>query len=395
MKPLSKTAQAIRPSATMAIDTQVKKLRAEGVTVYSFGSGEPDFMTPENVRLAGIRAIETGHTKYTPAAGMPGLRRAIAERIKADDGIDYTSEQIIIAGGGKHIVYVTLRVLLDEGDEAVIPAPYWVSYPEMVCMAGGTPVIVTTDREAQFKLTAAQLEAAITPKTKVLILNNPGNPTGSVYTAQELAALAEVCRAHDIYILSDEIYAKLVYDGAKFASVPSVTPDAYERTVLVNGVSKAYAMTGWRIGYAAAPTEIAKAMGRFLSHSTGSPATMSQIAAIEAFSGPQDQVEVMRRAYDERRLYLVSRIRAMDGLDCIPPQGAFYLLINVEKQYGRTLGGRLIENDMDFAEALLDTVRVAVTPGSAFGAPGYVRWCYASSMEELKAGLDLMEQFIK
>lgn len=394
MKDLSKTASAIRPSATMAINARVLALRAEGAEVFSFGGGEPDFIASEPVLRAGIRAIETGQTKYTPAAGTAELRAAIAGRLAADYGLSYDRRQIIVTPGGKHAIYVALNVLLDPGDEVILPAPYWVSYYDQIRMAGGVPVTVYAPEEQGFKLTAAQLEAALTARTKLLLLNNPGNPTGAVYSREELSALAEVCRRADLYVLADEMYAKLIYDGREFTSFPSLGEDAYSRAILINGASKAYAMTGWRIGYAAAPEPVSKAMDAYLSQSTGCPPSMSQAAAAEAFSGPQDYVETMRRAYEERRDYLVGRIQAMDGLSCSTPAGAFYLLVRVDGLYGRTLGGRKIEDDAGFAQALLDTAQVAVTPGAAFEAPGYIRWCYAASLDELRAGLDRLEGFI-
>ncbi len=395
MRPLSKIAASLKPSATMAVNATVKQMRAAGEEVFSFGGGEPDWPTPDNICQAGIQAIQEGFTKYTPASGTTELRSAIAERLRADYGLDYESGQIIVTSGGKHAIYVALCCLLDQGDEVILPAPYWVSYHEAVRMAGGTPVVVYAPEEQGFKLTANQLEAAVTPRTKLFLLNNPGNPTGAVYTREELEALAAVCKKFDLYVLSDEMYGKLVYDDAELVSFPSLSQDAYSRTVLINGVSKAYAMTGWRIGYAAAPKPIAAAMDGYLSQSTGAPPSISQAAALEAFSGPQDVVERMRSGYDERRKYLVERLNSMEGVSCSVPKGAFYLLIDVRPQFGRTLGGRKIENDTDFTQALLETEYVAVTPGVAFDAPGYVRWCYASSMEEIVEGLNRLERFIR
>jgi aspartate aminotransferase len=395
MKNLSKIASAIQPSATMAIDATVRKLRAEGIQVYAFGGGEPDFIASEAVLQAGIHAIATGQTKYTPATGTAELRQAVAGRLKEDYGLTYDPSQIVVTSGGKHAIYGALQVMLDPGDEVILPAPYWVSYYEQIRMAGGVPVVVYAGEPQGFKITAQQLKDAVTERTKVLMLNNPGNPTGAVYSREELQALAQVCQEKDLYVLADEMYGKLIYDGRTFVSFPSLSDDALARTVLINGASKAYAMTGWRIGYAAAPAHIAKAMAAYLSQSTGCPASMSQAAAAVAFSGPQDYVETMRKSYEKRRDYLVSRIQSMDGLSCISPAGAFYLLIRVDKLYGRTLGGVTIQSDVDFASALLDSVQVAVTPGSAFQAPGYVRWCYAASMEQLKGGLDRLEAFIQ
>ncbi len=393
MKPLSKIATGIKPSATMAVNGRVMQLKAEGVDVLAFGGGEPDFIASEPVLQAGIRAISQRQTKYTPAAGTPELRKAIAERLREDCGLSYEVRQIVVTSGGKHAIYIALCTLLDPGDEVILPAPYWVSYYDEIRMTDAVPVSVYCPEENGFKLLPEQLEAAITDRTKLLILNNPNNPTGALYTHKELVALAEVCRRHDIYVISDEIYSKIVYDGHEFVSFPTVSEDACARTVLINGASKAYAMTGWRIGYAAAPENIAKIMSDYLSQSTGCPASISQAAALEAFSGPQDYVETMRRSYEERCHYIVERVRAIPGLDCSMPQGSFYLLIRVEALYGRTLGGRRIDNDSDFAAALLESCHVAVTPGIAFEAPGYVRWCYAASMAELKEGLDRLEAF--
>ncbi len=395
MRPLSKTATSLKPSATMAVTSMVTQMRAAGEQVFSFGGGEPDFATPDHVCNAGLQAIENGFTKYTPSAGMMELRAAIAQRLKQDHDISYEPTQVIVTSGGKHSIYVALCCLLDEGDEVILPAPYWVSYYEAICMAGGVPVVVHTGEEQGFKISAQQLENAVTERTKLFLLNNPGNPTGAVYTRTELEALAAVCMEHDLYVLSDEMYGKLVYDDAELVSFPALSLDAYNRTVLVNGVSKAYAMTGWRIGYAAAPAPIAKAMDGFLSHSTGAPPSVSQAAAVAAFAGDQAVVEHMRQGYDERRKYMIDRINAMEGLSCVTPKGAFYLMINVQAQYGRVLAGKRIESDSDFAQALLESEHVAITPGVAFEAPGYIRWCYASSMEEIIEGLNRLEHFIQ
>lgn len=395
MKPLSKIASAIQPSATMAVNNRVAELRAEGKEVYGFGGGEPNFIASEPVLQAGIQAIQNGETKYTAAAGTMQLRQAIADRLWNDHGLRYDPSQIVVTSGGKHAIYISLMTILDPGDEVILPAPYWVSYYDEIRMTGAVPVIAHTSEESGFKLTAAQLKKAITPKTKLLILNNPGNPTGAVYTREELQTLAEVCRTEDIYVMSDEMYSKLVFDDTEFVSFPTLGQDAFDRTILINGASKAYAMTGWRIGYAAAPTQIAKTMSGYLSQSTGCPCAISQAAATEAFSGSQDYVETMRRAYEERRDYLVSRIHAMKGISCCLPKGAFYLLIRVDALYGKTIGGQKIESDTDFAQALLNSAYVAVTPGTVFEAPGYVRWCYAASMEELKAGVDRLEKFLE
>ncbi len=395
MKPLSSIALNIQPSATLAVDSRAKELKQSGLDVLNFGIGEPDFDTPDNIKQAGIRAIEQGQTKYTPAAGIVPLRKAAAQRLKDSCGLDYDYSQIVIASGAKHNVYVALQVLLNAGDEVILPVPYWVSYVEMIRMAGGIPVEIFAPETQDFKITPAQLEAAITEKTKALILNHPSNPTGMLYSREELAAIAEVCKEHDLYVISDEIYDCLLYDGLEFTSFAAVSEDAKERSIIINGASKTYAMTGWRIGYAAANPQIAKLMSSFLSHSTGAPGTMCQYAAVEALSGPQESMEQMRKAFDERRKYLVSRINAIDGVSCLRPQGAFYVMVNLEKLLGRTIAGRHIENDSDFATAFLEKGLVAVTPCVAFGMPNFVRWSYAASMENIAEGCDRLEKFLK
>ncbi len=395
MKKLSQIAMNIQPSATLAVDSKAKALKAEGKPVLNFGIGEPDFDTPEAIKAVGIEAIQGGKTKYTPAAGTVDVRKAAAYRLKKDCGLDYDYTQIVIASGAKHVIFAALQVLVEAGDEVILPAPYWVSYLEMIRMAGGTPVVVDAPEAQDFKITPAQLESAITPRTKALILNSPSNPTGMVYTRGELAALAEVCRRHDLYVVSDEIYNRLVYDGTEFTSFASLSEDAKERTIVVNGASKTYAMTGWRIGYAAANADIAKRMSSYLSHSTGAPATMCQAAAAEAFLGHDDTVEQMRKAFEQRRRYLIERISAIDGVSCLEPQGAFYVMLNIEKLVGKTIGGRLIADDGDFCEAFLEKSFVALTPGKAFGIANFARWSYAASMENIEQGCDRLEAFLK
>lgn len=394
MKPVSKIAEAVRASTTLAVDSLAKQMKADGLDVVGFGTGEPDFNTPDNINMAGIKAICDGKTKYTPAAGIIPLRKAIAQRLKDDCGVEYDYTQIVVASGAKHSVYIALAAITNPGDEIIIPAPFWVSYYEMVRMVGGTPVIVEAGEEQDFKITAEQLEAAITDKTKCLMLNNPSNPTGMIYSADELRAIADVCVKHDLYILADEIYYQLIYDGIEFTSIASLGEDVKERTLLINGVSKSYAMTGWRVGYCAANKTLAKIMSNFLSHSTGAPSTISQWASVEALSGPQDGIEAMRKAFLERRDYIVKRINEIPGVSCINPNGAFYVMMNIEKLVGKTLGGKLIENDDDFAVALLEKALVAVVPCSGFGMKNFVRWSYAASMENIKKGLDRLEKFV-
>lgn len=394
MKEVSRIAEAVRASTTLAVDSLAKQMKADGLDVVGFGTGEPDFNTPYNINMAGIKAICDGKTKYTPAAGIIPLRKAIAQRLKEDCGLDYDYTQIVVASGAKHSVYIALAAITNPGDEIIIPAPFWVSYYEMVRMVGGTPVIVEAGEAQDFKITAEQLENAITDKTKCLMLNNPSNPTGMIYSADELRALADVCVKHDLYILADEIYYQLIYDGIEFTSIASLSEDIKERTLLINGVSKSYAMTGWRVGYCAANKTLAKIMSNFLSHSTGAPSTISQWASVEALSGPQDGIEAMRLEFLKRRDYIVERINAIPGVSCIRPNGAFYVMMNIEKLIGRTLGGKLIENDDDFAVALLEKALVAVVPCSGFGMKNFVRWSYAASMENIQKGLDRLEKFV-
>ncbi len=396
MKPLSSIASAVKASTTLAIDAKAKQMKADGLDVVGFGTGEPDFDTPENIKEAGIRAIQEGKTKYTPAAGIIPLRKAIAASLKRDLDLDYDYTQIVVASGAKHNVFAALSVLVEPGagDEVILPAPYWVSYDEMIRMVGGVSVIINAPESQNFKITPEQLEKAITPKTKALILNNPSNPTGMLYNREELIALTDICVKHDLYIISDEIYFKLLYDGRTFTSVASLGDAVKERTILINGVSKSYAMTGWRIGYAAAPAAIAKVMSNFLSHSTGAPSTISQWAAVEAYDGPQDTVESMRVVFEERRNYIVQRMNEISGVSCINPEGAFYVMMNIEQLKGKTIAGVKIEDSDDFAMAFLEKELVAVVPCSGFGNPNFVRWTYATSMENIKEGLNRLEHFL-
>ncbi len=395
MKELSMIAGEVRASTTLAVDALAKQMQADGIDVIGFGTGEPDFDTPENIKAAAIKAITEGKTKYTPAAGLVNLRKAIAARMKLDNNLDYDFTQITVASGAKHSVYMAFVALLNPGDEVVLPAPYWVSYIEMIHLAGGTPIIIEAGEEQSFKITVDQLESAISEKTKAIIINNPSNPTGMLYTRRELEAIVEVCKKHDIYIIADEIYCGLVYDDKEFVSIAALSQDAYDRTILINGVSKSYAMTGWRIGYAAASPEISKIMANCLSHSTGAPGTMNQIAAIEALSGPQDGIEAMRKVFEVRRNYIVKRMNEILDVSCIVPDGAFYVMMNLSKLIGKPLGGKLIENDDDFAVTFLEKGRVAVVPCSGFGAPGFVRWTYAASMENIREGLNRLEAFLQ
>ena len=395
MKELSRTASAVKASATLAIASMAKEMQMKGIDVVGFGTGEPDFRTPENICQAAHRAIDEGKTKYTPAAGIPALRQAVADRLAADFGLSYEPTQIVVASGAKHNVYITMVTLLNPGDEVIIPAPYWLTYEEVVRMAGGVPVSVATEEKDLFKIRPDQLEAAVTDRTKLFMINNPCNPTGTLYSEQELRDLCAVCQKHDLYIMADEIYSGLVYDGKAFTSVPTLGEDIKERTILITGVSKSYAMTGWRIGYAAANKRIAKVMASYISHSTGAPSTISQFAAVEALNGPQDTILAMRDVFEERRNYFVDRVSAIDGVSCVKPEGAFYIMMNLNEQIGRTLGGRVIRSAEDFAMSLLEQVHVAVVPCTDFGIPNYIRWTYAASLEEIREGLDRLERFLK
>ena len=394
VKPISKIASAISPSATLAINALYKQMQADGIDVVGFGAGEPDFNTPDNIKAAGIAAIEENQTRYTPAAGLMPLRKAVGARMKEDLGLDYEPSQVVVASGAKHSVYAAIMVCCDPGDEVIIAAPYWLSYSEMVRMAGAVPVEVVASKEQHFKITAEQLEAAITPKTKMFMLNSPSNPTGMVYTKEELEALAAVCEKHGIYVLADDIYYKLVYDGIEYTSIASVSPAMKEQCIIVNGVSKTYAMTGWRVGYTLSNETVAKAMSSYLSHSTGAPATPAQYAAIEALTGPQDSVETMRQEFEKRRDHLVERMNKVPGVSCLKPQGAFYVMMDMSGFVGKEMYGHVIENDVDFAQLFLEKGLVATVPTSAFAAPNYLRWSYATSLEQIDKGIDRLEKFI-
>ncbi|MCL2125641.1 MAG: pyridoxal phosphate-dependent aminotransferase [Oscillospiraceae bacterium] len=395
MKEISKVAAAVQASTTLKVDALFKQMKADGKDVVGFGAGEPDFDTPDNIKEAAYKAIKDGQTKYTPSNGIPALRQAIADRLLADCGISYTAGQIVVASGAKHSIYIALQTLLNPGDEVLLPAPYWVTYAEAIRMCGGVPVIIDAPETSDFKITSKQLEAAVTAKTKLFILNNPSNPTGMLYDADELRALAAVCVANDLYILSDEIYYGLVYDGRKFTSVASLGDDVKARTIIVNGVSKSYAMTGWRIGYTASDAKIAEVMSNYLSHSTSSPSTISQFAAVEALNGPQEGILAMRDVFEQRRNYIVERVNAIEGVSCRKPEGAFYVMINIEKLIGKTLGGKVINSSDDFSLAFLESGLVAVVSCDGFGCSNFVRMTYAASMDSIKEGLDRLERFVK
>lgn len=394
MKALSAVAEAVQASTTLAIDAMYKKMQAEGINVIGFGAGEPDFNTPEHIKEAGIRAICENKTRYTQTVGIQELREAVCRRLKEDCGISYHPSQIVVSSGAKHNLYAALRTLINPGDEVILPAPYWVSYYELIKIAGGVPVEITTTAEQGFKMSEAQLRNAITSKTKLLIMNNPSNPTGMIYDEEALRMVARVCVEHDLYVIADEIYYGLVYDQKPFCSLVSLGEDIKERTILINGVSKSYAMTGWRIGYAAAPDHITKVMANYLSHATSAPSSVSQWAAVEALSGDQTGIEEMRIAFEQRRNYIYERINQIPQVSCIKPEGAFYAMMNLDLLIGKTIGGVEIRNSDDFAQVFLEKGLVAVVPCTGFGMPNYVRWSYATSMENIKEGLDRLERFL-
>ena len=395
MKALSQQAQSVRASTTMAIDTQFKKMRAEGIDVIGFSVGEPDFPTPEHIKQAGIRAIENNQTKYTPTPGTLDVRQAVSKRLKEDWGLDYSTDEIVVTGGGKPVLYGALKALLNPGDEVILPAPYWVSYYELIKMTGGVPVVVETTEEDGFNLTPEHLRAAITPKTKAIILNSPSNPTGMIYSREHLQAIAQVCTEADLYVIADEMYSKLVFDGKEFVSFPTLSDDAKARTILVNGASKTYAMTGWRIGFAAASKEIIKIMSNYFSHSLSGTCSIAQAAAAEAFGGSQAEIETMRQDFERRRNYLYERMSQIPGVHPVRSEATFYMLMNLSELIGKTLYGVEIHDADDFADVFLREGLVAVVPCTGFGAPHYVRWSFAVSMENIQKGLDRLEHFLK
>lgn len=390
---LSKKNGAITPSVTLAITAKAKKMKAEGIDIISFSAGEPDFKTPEHIRKVAIDVIEKGLTGYTASAGMPDLKQSICYKLKEENNLDYSPENIVVSSGAKHSLYNVLQAICNPGDEVIISVPYWVSYPEMVKMADAKPVLVETLEENGFKYTVENLEKAINDKTKAIILNTPNNPTGTVYTAEELKEIAEIAVKNDIFIISDEIYEKLIYEGSH-VSIASLGEDIKKLTIVINGMSKAYAMTGWRIGYLAAEKEIAKIITNVQSHATSNPNTIAQYASIEAIKGDQEPIEEMVKAFDERRKYMVERINQIDNLSCLMPKGAFYVMVNISKLIGKNIGGHQIDGSMDLAEYLLDTAKVAVIPGAGFGVDNYVRLSYATSLENIKAGLERIEKAI-
>lgn len=390
---LAQRTSRVTPSATLAIDALAKRMRAEGVDVIGFGVGEPDFDTPENVKEAGIQAIRDGFTKYTPAGGTPQLKEAVRRKLERDNGLSYDPSEIVISVGAKHALFNAFQVLLDPGDEVIVPAPYWVSYVDQVRLTGAEAVIITGSEANGFKVTAEQVREAITARTRALVLNTPSNPTGAVYTRTELEAIAEVALEAGILVIADEIYEPFVYTEAGHTSFPSLGPEVKAITLLIHGVSKSHAMTGWRIGYAAGPKEIIAAMTTIQSHSTSNPTSIAQQAAIEALTGPQEAVAAMVKEFSRRRDFLVERLRSLPGVRCTLPDGAFYAFPNIAAAFGKRIGETVITNSTEFAQRLLQEAHVALVPGEAFGADGFVRLSYATSMRNLEEGMNRIAAF--
>lgn len=391
---ISKKALSISPSPTLSLDAKFKQMKKQGIPVVGFGAGEPDFETPDNVKAAGIKAIENGVTRYTPASGTIELKEAICAKIKRDTGLDYDISNIVVSNGGKHCLTNIFMAICEPGDEVIIPAPFWVSYPEMVKMADGVPVYLNTTEESNFKFTPEELEKTITPKTRALVLNTPSNPTGMVYNGEELKKIAEIAVRNNIYVVFDEIYEKLVYEG-EHINIATLGEDIKNLTIIVNGMAKAYAMTGWRIGFTASNAAVAKAMSNIQSHATSNPNSIAQYASVEALNGDQSSIAVMRKEYIARRNYMVERINSIEGISCKNPNGAFYIFMNVRELLGRELYGKTFDTASALCDDILDRALVALVPSEGFGIDGYVRLSYATSMETIKEGLDRIEKYIK
>ena len=395
MSILSSRAKSLKPSPTLAINAKAKSMQAQGIHVISFGAGEPDFDTPQNIKQAAKRAIDDGFTKYTPVGGTDDLKDAIIKKFQRDNGLTYKRSEIIVSCGGKHSFYNLAQAIFDQGDEVIIPAPYWVSYPPMVALANGTPIIVETMEKNEFKITPDDLKKTVTPKTKALILNSPANPTGSAYTKKELEKIAEIALTKGFFVISDEIYEKIVYDGFQFVSIASLNDEIKKRTIVVHGVAKTYAMTGWRIGYTAGSEEIIAAMNNIQSQSTSNPTSISQKASVEALIGPQNEVEKMVAAFGQRRNYIVDRLNKIPGVSCYKPVGAFYVFPNFSSYYVKSFQGKKIRNSTGLADYFLDVAKVAVVPGIEFGADAFERLSYATSMEDIKGGVNRIEEALK
>ena len=392
---LSRKAQAIEPSLTLAITAKAKEMKEKGIDVISFSAGEPDFNTPKNIINAAIKAMEDGNTKYTSVNGILQLREAICKKFKDDNGLEYNPSQIVVSTGAKQSLANTFLAILNPGDEVIVSTPYWVSYPELIKLADGKPVFVEGDEKSNYKFTKENLEKAVTAKTKAIVLNTPNNPTGTIYNKEELEVIADFAKKYDIIIISDEMYEKLIYDNENHISIASLSKDAYERTIVINGLSKSYAMTGWRIGYCAASEKIAKLMISIQSHVTSNVCSITQYAALEALNGPQDEITKMINEFEKRRNYMINRIESIDNLSIVKPKGAFYIMINIENCLGKEINVKILNDSMEFCASLLENEKLAVIPGKAFGLNNYIRVSYATSMEAIKEGLNRIESFIK
>lgn len=391
---LSVKNSAITSSITLATDTKAKKMKAQGLDVVGFGAGEPDFDTPAYIVEAAKEAMEKGLTRYTPASGIPELKEAICEKLRKDNGLEYKQNQIIVSNGAKHSLYNAFEAILNPGDEVIIPAPYWLSYPEIVKIAGGIPVFVETREDNDFKIQIDDLKKVVTSKTKAIVINSPNNPNGCVYGFDELEAIAQLAVEKQIFIVSDEIYEVLVYDGVKHISIASLGKEIKDLTIVINGMSKAYAMTGWRIGYAAAHEDIVKVMSNIQSHTTSNPNSIAQYASLAALKGSGDEIKRMVDEFCRRRNFMVDRINSIPGLSCRLPKGAFYVMMNIKEIIGKSYKGQIIDGSLSFSDLLLDARMVTVVPGIAFGADNYVRLSYAVSMDNIEKGLDRIEEFI-
>lgn len=390
---ISKKAAAVSPSPTLAIDSKFKEMKANGEDVVGFGCGEPDFDTPEHIKKAAIDAIMAGETKYTPASGTLKLRQAVAEKFRRENGLEYKPSDIVVSNGAKHSLLNAFQAICNPGDEVIVPAPYWVSYPEMIKLADGVPVVVNASEDNNFKVTAAELKAVLTSKTKAIVINSPSNPTGMVYTAEELREIADFAVENNLYVVSDEIYEHLIYEG-KHVSIASFGEKIKDLTIVINGVSKTFAMTGWRIGYAAANAEIAKAMANIQSHASSNPNSIAQAATVAALEGGMEEVNKMLKAFRRRRDFMVDMFSSIDGVSCKRPNGAFYIMMNIDELIGRTMYGVTIKDADDFAKLFLDVAKVAVVPGTGFGVNNYVRWSYATSMDNIVEGIERLKKFL-
>jgi aspartate aminotransferase len=391
----SRRVQSIKPSPTLAVTARIQALRAEGIDVIGFGAGEPDFDTPVSIKEAAVKALEMGFTKYTPVGGLPSLKQAILARLQEDDHLTYGEDELMVSAGGKQCLFNICQALLDEGDEFLIPSPYWTSFPDMVLLAGAEPRPIVTEESTEFKITPEQLQKAIRRQTRGIVLNSPSNPTGAVYTRKELEAIGQIIDRHGLIVISDDVYSKIVYAGFRFFNIVQVYPELRMRTLIVHSMSKTYAMTGWRIGYVVGPKEAIAALSKIQDQSTSNANSIAQKAAEAALAGPQEEVQSMVQEFERRRDFIVERLNAMDGVSCFLPQGAFYAFPRVSELFGRSNNGKKITNSEELSSALLTDARVAVVPGEAFGSKEHIRLSYATSMAQIEEGLDRMENFFR